>query len=203
METRHVTPIGRDGVARVVDVLSEAFADYPVMRFVLGPERPDYDRDLRTLVGFFVMARALRDEPLLGIEMEGALGAAAIVSFPGRSESPAELDRLREEVWADLGEEARARYATCTAAWEPLSVEVPHIHLNMIGVGRSHQGGGLGSRLLDHVQELSRGRGDSQGVTLTTETPSNVRWYERHGYEITGHAWITTKLETWAFYRRN
>jgi hypothetical protein len=45
-----------------VTVLCDAFQDYPVMRYVLGPTG-DYDRRLRTLVGFCVSARVYRDEP--------------------------------------------------------------------------------------------------------------------------------------------
>ena len=40
----------------VVSVLSEAFYDYPVMRYVLGAHA-DYDRRLRAFVDFAVTAR--------------------------------------------------------------------------------------------------------------------------------------------------
>ena len=33
----------RDDVAEVVDVLCEAFLDYPVMHFVLGADTADYE----------------------------------------------------------------------------------------------------------------------------------------------------------------
>ncbi|HSR43361.1 MAG TPA: GNAT family N-acetyltransferase [Longimicrobiales bacterium] len=196
-----VIRVAPDRQAAVTDVLCEAFRAYPVMRFVLGEEADDPDR-LRRLVDFFVSARFLRDEPVLGIaapDEEGALAAAALVSFPGIGESPPELGELREAVWAELGSDARSRYETCGRTWEPLlSVDVPHIHLNMIGVGRRWRGRGLGGRILRSVHRLSRERSGSRGVTLTTEDPRNLPLYERFGYRRLGHARIAPELETWS-----
>jgi ribosomal protein S18 acetylase RimI-like enzyme len=185
----------------VVDVLCEAFHDYPVMRFVLGSGRPDYDRDLRTLVGLFVMSRALRGEYLFGVRTEDRrLEAAAIVSRPGTSGPPA-LAALREEVWAALGGESRARYEAFVAACAPLEPTGPHLHLNMIGVRRGAQRSGRARLLLDHVHALSRDDPESGGVSLSTENPRNVALYEHVGYVVRGHAIVSPELETWALYR--
>ena len=53
-------PLQQRHAAEVADVLSEAFFDYPVMRFVLGAAGK-YDERLSDLVALFVAARALRD----------------------------------------------------------------------------------------------------------------------------------------------
>lgn len=198
-----VVRLPRADLPRVTDVLADAFRGYPVLRHVLGGDDPRHDAAHRRLVGFFLMARFLRDEPVLGIEIGGDLAAAALVSFPDGPESPPELATLRENVWAEVGAAARARYEACGAAWAPLSVDVPHIHLNMIGVRRAFQGRRLGRRLLDHVHQLSRGVTGSQGVTLTTEDPANVPLYEHVGYEVVGRARIAPELETWSMFRRN
>lgn len=200
---RAVVPIPRERASLVIDTLTQAFHDYPVMRFVLGQCGEHYGTRLRTLVGFFVMARALRDEPLFGIPEGDVLSAAAIVSYPERAESPAELGLLRQQVWAEVGEDARVRYDLCGQVWRPLGVEVPHIHLNMIGVLPSHQGLGLARRLLERVSDLSRSTAGSMGVTLTTEDPANVPIYQRMGFDVVGHALVAPQLETWAMFRRN
>lgn len=201
-----VLHLGREETARLTDALAEAFHDYPVMRFVLG-SGDDYRGRLRRLVGFFVSARALRDEPMLGVEADAPaanLVAGALVSFPGERESHPELGALREEVWAELGSNARTRYETCGRVWKPLlSVDVPHIHLNMIGVRPAWAGRGLGRRLMDHVHAMSRERPRSEGVTLTTEDPDNVGLYEHLGYRLLGHARIAPGIETWSFLRRD
>lgn len=201
---------------RVVDVMVEAFRDYPVMRFVLSDAGDRYPERLRTLVGFFVMARAFRGEPLLGSPFgadEGVdpgggshsgppLAAAATVSLLDGRDSPPELGEMRERVWSELGEGARERYEMCGAAWAPMEeVGHRHIHLNMIGVRDRARGRGLARRLIDRVHRVSRETPGSQGVTLTTEDPTNVRIYERLGYQVVGHVRIAPELESWGMFR--
>lgn len=193
--------VDRDRVPEAVDVLCDAFADYPVMRYVLGERDEGYPGRLRTLIHFFVMARVLRDEPILGLADGERLGAAATISIPGTT-SPAELGTLRESVWAELGSAARARYERFGEAASAFTVDAPHIHLNMIGVRRSLQGTGLGRRMLEAVHRFSREHPRSDGVTLDTDA-ANVGMYERFGYERIGHARVSPELEIWGFFRRD
>ncbi len=201
---------------RVVDVLVDAFFDYPVMRFVLSDAGESYPQRLRTLVGFFVMARAFREEPLLGVPLGdageagatgdsgsgSALAAAATVSLLDGSPSPPELAEMRDRVWGQLGTGARSRYERCGASWAPMEeVGHGHIHLNMIGVRDRARGRGLARRLIDQVHAISRSTPGSEGVTLTTEDPSNVRIYERLGYHVVGHVRIAPELESWGMFR--
>jgi GNAT superfamily N-acetyltransferase len=209
-----VLRLGAQDVPEVTRVLCEAFYDYPVMRYVVGDQYEDYERRLRTLVHFFVTARVLRDEVILGVMDGGAepedrsgvlggvnLSATALVSYPGPRGNPEELATLRDGVWNDLGPESRSRYEAFSAACAPFEVEVPHIHLNMIGVTRAAQGSGLGRELIEHVHLLSEENRASHGVTLTTEDPSNVALYKHFGYEVVGHSHVSSGLETWGFFR--
>jgi GNAT superfamily N-acetyltransferase len=200
VEIRRIPPAE---VMSVRDVMCDAFADYPVMLFVLGGRSADYERRLRRLIELFVMARALRGEPLIGAARAEEVQGAVTVSFPGVRESPPAFGVLREGVWADLGADARARYDACGVAWGPLDVDVPHIHVNMLGVRRAHRGTGLARRLLDAVQELSRATPGMEGVTLTTEDAGNLTFYRHVGYEVVGHARISSELESWGLFRRN
>jgi ribosomal protein S18 acetylase RimI-like enzyme len=188
----------------VVTVLCDAFHDYPVMRYVLGPSNPVYDERLRTLIGFFVSARVLRNEPMLGVDDgTGNLAAAAILTLPRSGEPPAELIARREAVWLELGAAERQRYDAFGEAGEQFTVDAPHCHLNMIGVRRTHAGRGLGRRLMDAVHQLSGADPASCGVTLSTEDPLDVPLYERFGYRVLGHARVSEGLETWGFFRPN
>ena len=196
-----VLSLGKEHVPEVTRVLSEAFYDYPVMRYVLGEQHDDYEQRLSTLVHFFVMARVLRDEELLGTMAGADLAATALVSYPGRRESPDELAVLRDAVWDELGSDTKSRYEAFATACAPFEVPNPHIHLNMIGVSRAAQGRGLGRVLMDHVHGMSLTDPLSGGVTLTTEDPSNVPLYEHFGYKVVGHAHVPPGLETWGFFR--
>ena len=195
-----VVRLATGDVPRMVDALSDAFLEYPVMSFVVG-ECEDYAGRFGALIHFFVTARDLRDEPLLGIVQEDSVVAAATVSLPGGKESPEELASVRDITWPKLGADARSRYEACGEVWRHLGVAEPNIHLNMIGVRRSSQGKGYAGLLLDRVHEMSRDSLDSDGVTLTTEDESNVSFYLRAGYDMVGHARVAPGLETWGFFR--
>jgi ribosomal protein S18 acetylase RimI-like enzyme len=197
-ETVDVQLLGEARADEVVVVLADAFAGYPIMRYVLG----DDDRDrLATLVRMFVMARLLRGEPVLGLYRGPDLAAAALVSFPDGPPSPEAFRTLRADVWRRLGADAEARYEAYGTAMRTFAVDVPHIHLNMVGVRRAFQGQGLARRVIDAVQRISTERPGSRGVTLTTEDPANVPFYERLGFEAIGRARIAPGLDTWGFFR--
>ena len=194
-----VLPVDRTEEA--LDVLCDAFYDYPVMRHVVGEDGDDYDKRLRTLIGFFLAARVLREEPMLAVIDDGRVVAVAILTSPGDRAAPAALLERREVVWAELGQAARERYEALGHIWQEFTIPDRHYHLNMIGVCRTHGGRGLGGLLLDAVHELSRGESGSCGVSLTTEDPANVSLYEHYGYEIVGHAICSPDFETWSFFR--
>jgi GNAT superfamily N-acetyltransferase len=193
--------LGEDAISEVTAVLCEAFSDYPVMRFVLGSDNPDYHTELQTLIRFFVVARVIRGEYLLGVRDGADLEAAAIVSRSAGPPSPPDLVELRERLWARLGEAARTRYDAFSRACEPFQPDSPHLHLNMIGVCRRSMGRGFGRKLLEYVHDLSAADPRSAGVTLTTEDEDNIPLYERFGYRITGHAVVSSELSTWGFFR--
>ncbi|MDH4038591.1 MAG: GNAT family N-acetyltransferase [Candidatus Krumholzibacteria bacterium] len=196
----NVIQLEPDDTETVVDVLCDAFHDYPVMRYVLG-DTPHYDRHLRTLVGFFAAARSLRNEPMLAAEDEGQVVGVAIMTLPGERPSPAALDARREATWGEIGPAARTRYEAHGAATRPFTVDRPHHHLNMIGVCRSHAGRGVARVLMDAVHELAAADPSSCGVTLSTEDEQNVRLYEHFGYQLIGHARVADAFDTWVFFR--
>jgi ribosomal protein S18 acetylase RimI-like enzyme len=185
-----------------VAVLVEAFAEDASLRYVIGEAGADYDARLRSLVSFFVSARLLRGEPILGVRDGRDLVGSALVSYPWL-ESPRSLDDLRAAVWDEVGSEARARYGAMNQTTARFAPGRPHIFLNMLGVRRSHRRAGLGRRLIDAAQELSRGLATSEGVALVTEGAANVGYYRHLGFEEVGHAAVAPGLETWVFFRRD
>lgn len=196
-----VTSVPPEEADQAVTVLCDAFRDYPVMRYVLGSAN-DYERRLRTLIGFFVSARVFREEPVLGIyNRDGTLAAVALVTLPGERPIPEALSVKRESVWKELGPAERERYEAFGTACAQFGVESPHHHLNMIGVRRSHVGRGLGRKLLEAVHQMTDADDASAGVSLSTESAHNLPLYEHFGYRQLGHAVVGPGLETWAFFR--
>ena len=197
-----VVPLRTDHTESVVTVFCEAFHDYPVMRYVLGPHG-DYDARLRHLLHLFVMGRVHRSEPWFGIFSGSGLIAAATVSYPDAGPSPEAFRALQEQTWGELGPEALARYDEYASVWNGFLPEVPHAHLNMIGTLDSARGQGLGRLLMNRVHQLSLDTPGSEGVSLTTEDPRNVPMYEHVGYEVIAHQRIAPELETWGMYRED
>lgn len=184
---------------RVLGPLCAAFADYPVMRHVLGPAG-DYPERLCTLIGFFLLARVLRKDPILALYDGGEVIGVAICTMPGL-EAPPDLEEARRRTWAELGDDARARYDEWVRVWATLAAPEPNLHVNMVGVPPRFQGRGTGRRLLERVHAMSRAHPGSRGVSLTTESERNVAYYERLGYRIVGHGRGERGVESWGFFR--
>lgn len=201
--TRPIERLDQSALDEVVEVLGDAFADYPVMRFVLRESGPVYPQHLDALLRFFALARFLREEPVFGVRSGQDLAGVALLSHPDGPRSPPELAELKEHVWWELGSDARDRYEEYGIAAEPLTVRVPHVHLNMIGVRASARGSGLGRRLLDRVHRFAEEARGPEGVTLNTEDPANIALYERFGYEVLGSGDVSGEFRTWGLFRPN
>lgn len=187
---------------QAVDVLCDAFFEYPVMRFVIGPAGTAYGERLRTLVGFFTAARFLQDDLVMGLTTaDDKVVAVANVTLPVSRRASSALDERRQAAWRELGEAARARYEAFGEAYRQLRIDQPHYHLNMIGVRRSHAGQGLARRLLDALHETSLDDPRSSGVTLNTEDPRNIQLYQHFGYRIIGEARVSDELQTCYLFR--
>ena len=141
---------------QAVNVLADAFSQYPVMQHIIGEVGEDYDSRLRKLMRFFVAARYCRNEPVLAVSENERAVAVAILTSPFQAEAPSSLAKHRESVWQELGQEARSRYEALGAFWQLFTLPEPRYHLNMIGVLKEHAGSGFGRLLLDAVHELSR-----------------------------------------------
>lgn len=185
-----------------VEVLADAFHDYPVMRWILGG-RSNYDRDLRSLISLFVTRRVLQGELILGVEEGGALEAAGLVSFSWSSAPPAAARELSRRIWTELGTEAHSRYRLYGERVAELGVDESHMRLNMMGVRGRSQDRGLGGLLMRGLTRLSECHPEARGVALTTELDLRVPFYQHFDYEITGFDEVTAGLPAWGLFRAN
>jgi ribosomal protein S18 acetylase RimI-like enzyme len=190
-----------DNLSEIIKVLSEAFYNYPVMRYVLR-DKYYYKERLYKLIDFFISARIYRNEPMLGIyNIDGLLTAAAVVTLPDKIPTPEKLIEHRKELWEELGKEEQKRYEVYGKAAGSLMPSEPHHHLNMIGVRSSFQGRGLARKLINAVEELTLSHPESTGLSLNTEDESNVKLYLHLGYKVIGNVKVDNNFETWGFFK--
>ncbi|NKB88429.1 MAG: GNAT family N-acetyltransferase [Acidobacteria bacterium] len=186
-------------VARVFD---DAFADYPVMRFVLGDEEP-YAERLSLLHDLWSHEAVLHGFDVIVAEVDGVVAAAATAARPGTTHDSDEHAALESETWRRLGDASEARYRRYSVAAHKVHSTRPGWYLDMLGVRADFQGHGLGRVLLEEIQARSDADATSEGVLLTTENPVNVAFYEKFGYEVVAHEHVTDSMETWGFFRED
>lgn len=197
-----IVKLPEDRASEAVDVLQEAFRDYPFLRFVIGPTLDEYETHLRALVDFFTRARFAHGDPVFGaIDAHGQLVGVANVTVPGPRRPAPDLVQRRAALWERLGPSAQARYETYGVACQAFWNHSPRYHVNMVGVRRRRAGQGIGRSLLEAVHRASSKDPRSTGVALTTEDPANVPLYQHLGYSVTGTATLSDSLQTWGFFR--
>jgi GNAT superfamily N-acetyltransferase len=197
-----VTTLGLDRKDEAVDVIADAFHDYPVMRFIIREAADEYARQARQMIEYFTMARLLGGDLVVGAtDADGGLIGVANITRPGERPKAPELAVLREALWRELGPDAQARYDEMVRIWQTFAVDAPQFHLNILAVRRRHQKRGAARLLLETLHDLSARASDSSGVSLTTEDPINVPFYERFGYRIVGARRVADAFTTWGFFR--
>lgn len=169
-------------------VLGRAFFDDPVMRWML----PDDGRRARALPRVF--GAMTRHHFLAGESVEvasrpeeagaAALGAAALWDPPGRWKlTPREdLRMMPSFLWA-IGRHAR-RGQSIAESMKRCHPEEPHWYLGVIGSDPDVRGAGFGQALMR--SGLQRCDADGAPAYLESTNESNVPYYTRFGFEVTG-----------------
>ena len=197
-----VENLNRSDKEEAVSVLASAFHEYPVMRFVLKSEGEKYESDLRALMGFFCESRLTRNNPLLGIKVNGRIVAVSGINEPEFKPRSPELNKVYSNLRSTIGEDAITRLESYEKKSHPNTLDVSYYFLGIIGVKPAHQGKGYAKRIIEEVQRMSEAHSSSKGVCLCTESPQNVPLYEHLGYKIISEAEVGD-IHTWAMYRDN
>lgn len=195
----------------VVDLLARAMRDNPTSIGMFGPDPERRLRSLRTVYG--VLLSDLAQPPLVARWGGRVVGAAAVsppeacfyrrsqartrrIGFAGRSlyvESPRVPWRHLPGLLR-IGLPALGRIATMTRAGSAHDPAHRHWHIELVGVDPELQGQGIGGKLM----EAALGPADEAGeeAYLETDTPENVAFYRRRGFEVTGQE-EPLQVRTW------
>jgi GNAT superfamily N-acetyltransferase len=170
--------------AAAVEVLVQAFADDIVYRWIFR-DRGDRLRSLRHHIDAIVHYSLVRGEVYTTPELSGVA-----CWVPPRDDARDLWAFFRSGcglLWSTLVLEpgARRRMMTMISHDHRVACQVmhgPYWYLTLLGVEPSLQGRGIGGALLQPRLRAC----DRAGLPcyLETETPSNVRFYERHGFAV-------------------
>jgi GNAT superfamily N-acetyltransferase len=188
---RRATSADLDGVTRA---LGRAFHDDPVMHWFFPDERGREDhieRVFRMRVGSLIG----QDEVYTTDDHAGA----AVWAQPGKWEmSP--LEGLR--FVARLLPVVRTRIGVLARGWgaiDRLHPKEPHWYLAILGTEPAAQGQGVGSALMRPVlEDCDR---NEVGAYLESSKESNLDFYARHGFRVTGELDLPDGPRVWPMWR--
>jgi ribosomal protein S18 acetylase RimI-like enzyme len=93
-------------------------------------------------------------------------------------------EAMSKVIWSTVPESDRANVSALFQEMDRYHPAEPHWYLPMIGVDPAHQGKGYGSALLQHA--LARCDREDKLAYLESTSPSSLRLYQRHGFELLG-----------------
>lgn len=177
-----VTTATPSDIESTVGCLAAAFSDDPITGFLLQAG-PGYRERLMRFVSLLIKARIALRMPVLVAQESATVHGAAM----GNSANPPAWPSKLETEWNSL-ELAVPGFTDRAALYDQIAEKgkpaVPHYYLGMIGTDL--RGLGIGTQLLKSFCSLSAADPLSAGVYLETASPSNVQFYQRNGFEVTG-----------------
>lgn len=179
-----ITTASCSDIDEAVGCLATAFAQDPITGFLLQTRQGYRER----VTQFFSLLMRARIE--LGMPVFVARGAQGIggATMGYSTARPAWSAGLSEE-WTRF-EKAIPGMADRMAIYDGVADQfkpsAPHYYLGVIGTDPASQGSGIGTQLLKSFCDVSASDPLSSGVYLETAQASNLRFYERAGFEETG-----------------
>jgi GNAT superfamily N-acetyltransferase len=162
--------------AAVADVLTEAFLDDPLARW-LFPEAGERAR-LQPHFYRLQLAHPAAEAYLIGDHEGVSLWHNLTAGQAAHDEAP------EPSASGPVFGENAVRLRALGAALAPRRPDIPHLYLSCMGVIGGRQGGGLGSAMLRH--RLERADADGLGAYLEASSPRSRALYLRHGFEDLG-----------------
>jgi GNAT superfamily N-acetyltransferase len=177
IEVRVASPGEEDPIARS---MAEAFWDDPVQVFLM----PDAKSRQRRMVGLFEVLLRGHYLKLGETYVTPDHSGAAMWAPPGKAVLPfTAVLRHSPAMLRSLGRRSLLALQVLSAI-EKQHPKTPHWYLGVLGTRPERQGKGIGSSLLQPVLE----RCDAEGVPAYLESSkhTNLPFYRRHGFEVTG-----------------
>ena len=192
-EVRLATPHDIDAIARS---LSRAFEEDPVWTFLL----PDPTSRLTRLFRYFVTAMRLQHMTHATSYTDSALTGAALWDPPGHWRmTPSQFIRGGAGFIGCFGGGTLKAIRTLSVVEKRHPSHPGHYYLAILGTDPDHQGKGVGSAVLKPV--LDKCDHEGVGAYLESSKESNIAFYARHGFEVTGEIRLPGGPLVWPMWR--
>lgn len=193
---QQIRKVTNDDVPELSGVLARAFFDDPVAMHLI----PSARRRPGGLRSFFRIQLRKDLIPFGGVYTTEDLAGAAMWAPPGKP-APSPIGMLLSVLPVApyvLGRHF-GRTIRSLAQVEAIHPKEPHWYLATLGTEPTRQGEGIGSALLRPV--LERCDEDGARAYLESSKESNVPFYRRHGFEVTGKVRLGGGPDIWLMWR--
>ena len=170
---------GASDIEAISVTLAKAFADDPVKLFLVGGK----ELPIPKVTPFFTAFLKIQLPHGLVFTTAG-YEAASIWAPPGQWKIPATQVVRNLATFLKLYGWRLQRNLGVLTALEKRHPTEPHYYLEFIGTAPEHQGRGAGSALIEPMVEQADNEG--VGMYLESSKESNVPFYARFGFEVTG-----------------
>ena len=195
MEIREATA---DDRPEVVDMLTRAFADDAIVRF-LFPDDAIWPQRAALFFGHYFDVRLAGGAVFVCGEAEVA--GASLWNPPGGNRLGQGFvdERWQRTVVAAIDPEEAGRYEAFKEVLEAMTPAEPHWYLGLLGTDPDRRRTGVARALLTPM--LARADVDRVPVFLETGMPANVDFYGRFGFETIAQAIVPSGPRVWGLLR--
>ncbi len=180
-----ISPLTPDRLRASVAILTRAFWDYPEAVYLSRASERRRRRMLPAYMADDCRGSMAGGGALVAVDDGTVVGAALYMPpsaypVPLRQELGQALRLAPTLPWTAPVLPEILRNRTAQRAGHP---KIPHYYVKVLGVDPRAQSTGVGSALLSEV--LGKADAEGLGCYLTTNTPGNVSWYARFGFNVT------------------
>jgi ribosomal protein S18 acetylase RimI-like enzyme len=183
-------------IEAIASSLARAFEDDPVWVHLLA----DPASRLKRLRRYFVTAMRLQHIGHSSSYTDPACAGASLWDPPGHWRmTPSQYLRGTPGFFRTFGSGTVNATRTLSAVEKQHPKDPPHYYLAILGTDPDHQGKGIGSSLLRPVLDICDR--DGVGAYLESSKESNIAFYARHGFEVTGEVRLPGGPLVWPMWR--
>lgn len=166
------------------NIFAEAFYNDPLFQMVFK----DKDRLIKTkhFFSFLLNEKGLLKSKVLLVLYNNEIGGACSFSRPNDSQLiPINLNFLASTVKLITKIGLQPFFVlNCYLKIISKNKNNDSFYINFIGISENYRGIGLAKKLIDYIHKVVQEDKEYSQVSLDTENPKNIKYYERFGYQL-------------------